>query len=55
LIGTPGCTLFNGGIGSIGADGIQSGLLIIPLEPSGSGYGSPVDFLTDRVGMDWFQ
>ena len=59
LIGMPGRTLFNGGIAGsnylgFGGDGIQRGLLMIPLEPSGSG-GTPGDFLTSLVGMDWLQ
>ena len=55
LVGMP----FNSGIAGsnysgFGGDGIQRGLLMIPLEPSGSG-GTPGDFLTSLVGMDWLQ
>jgi hypothetical protein len=60
LIGMPGRSLFNLGIADsnyfgFGGDGIQHDLPIISLEPSGSGYGSPADFLTDLVGIDWLQ
>jgi hypothetical protein len=60
LIGMPGRTLVNLGIAGsnyfgFGGDGIQRGLPTIPLEPSGSGYGSPADFLASPVGMDWLQ
>jgi hypothetical protein len=60
LIGMPGRTLVNlGSVGSnsfgFGDDGIQRGLPTIPLEPFGSGYGSPADFLASPVGIDWLQ
>jgi hypothetical protein len=53
LIGMP----FNLGIAAsnyfgFGGDG-QRGLQGTPLEPSGSGDGSPDDFLTGLVGIDW--
>jgi len=58
LIGMPGRTLF-GIAGSnyfgFGGDGIQGGLPTIPLEPSGSGDGSPADFLASPVGIDWLK
>ena len=38
-----------------GGDGIQGGLPTIPLEPSGSGDGSPADFLASPVGIDWLK
>ena len=60
LIGMPGRTLVNlGSVGSnsfgFGDDGIQRGLPTIPLEPAGSGYGSPADFLASPVGIDWLK
>ena len=53
LIGMP----FNLGIAAsnyfgFGGDG-QRGLQGTPLEPSGSGDGSPDDFLAGLVGIDW--
>jgi hypothetical protein len=52
FIGMPGRSPFNLGLaGSY----FGLGMPIIPLEPSGSNYASPEDFLTGLVGVDWFR
>jgi hypothetical protein len=52
FMGMPGRSLFNLGLaGSY----FGLGMPIIPLEPSGSDYASPEDFLTGLVGVDWFR